>query len=333
MIRMEEWVDIVAAHHRGVSIKEISRRTGLSRNTVRKAIREEGAPHYCRPPVSSKLDPYKDYLLVRLEEYPRISVEKLFSEISSQGYSGGRTILAEFTRPYRLARRRTSDIRFETPPGHQAQVDWAELGYHYLDDKRVKLSLFVMVLGYSRMLYAEVVTDERSETFLSCHRHAFSYFGGVTNEILYDNAKVVALKRDREGIVFNEALLDFAGMSGFTPKVCRPYRPQTKGKVERAVRYIRDNFLEGEAFAGLSDMQASLRTWLDNTANKRIHATTKCRPVDLLLDENLKDCRFASVAEPVYQTDIIALPRQHFRLNDTPRIPVRSLAVYEAVAL
>jgi len=333
MIRMEEWVDIVAAHRRGVSIKEIVRRTGLSRNTVRSAIRKEGVPKYSRPEIPSKLDPYKDYLLRRLEEYPRITVEKLLAEIKVQGYDGGRTILSDFTRPYRMERRKTSDIRFETPPGHQAQVDWAELGYHMIGGKRFRISLFVMILCYSRMLYARVVTDEKSETFLACHTHAFEYFGGVTDEILYDNAKVVALKRDREGIVFNEALLDFAGLNGFVPRVCRPYRPQTKGKVERAVRYIRDSFLEGESFSGLEDMQNSLLAWLDGTANQRIHATTKRRPVELLMDEDLRDFRSPSSDKLTSPIILNVHEEKHFSFTDAPVIPVRPLTVYEEAAL
>ena len=112
MIRLEEWVDIKAAYKRGVSIKEISRATGLSRNTVRKTIREEGLPKYERPEIPSKLDPYKEYILHRLDEYPRITVMKILSEIRAQGYDGGRTILGEFTLPHRKDRRETSDIRF-----------------------------------------------------------------------------------------------------------------------------------------------------------------------------------------------------------------------------
>lgn len=170
MLRREEWVDIVAAYNRGVSIREISRQSGLSRNTIRKAIRSDKPPEYSQR-TPSKLDPYKDYLLKRLEEFPGLSAEKLFSEIKA--------------------------------------------------------------LGYSRMLYAEITTDEKQDTFIACHENAFAYFGGMTKEILYDNAKTVALKHDRDGIVFTPALLDFAFASGLKPRVCRPARPQTKGKVER----------------------------------------------------------------------------------------------------
>lgn len=203
------------------------------------------------------------------------------------GYEGGIAILKEFTLPYRMTRKSKSSIRFETAPGLQAQVDWAELGCHRIDDKRVRLSLFVMVLAYSRMLYAELTADEKQETFLACHEHAFAYFGGTAEEILYDNAKTVALKHDRDGVVFTPALLDFVYLKGFKPRVCKPARPQTKGKVERAIRYIRDSFLEGETFAGLEDMRSRLIAWMDSTANVRVHEATGRRPIDLLLEENL----------------------------------------------
>jgi len=332
VIRTEEWVDIVAAHHRGMSIREIARQTGHSRNTIRKAIRAETVPKYEKPPAPSKLDPYKEYLIARVEEFPRITVEKLFSEIKAQGYSGGKSIIADFTRPYRVARRRNSTIRFETPPGKQAQVDWAELGYHTIDGKRIKVSLFIMVLSYSRMLYAEVVTDEKARTFLACHERAFAFFGGVTQEILYDNAKVVALKHDRDGVVFNTELLEFAGRYGFKPVACHPYRPQTKGKVERSVRYIRDSFLEGETFCDLADMQARLLAWLDNVANTRIHATTGRRPCDLLLAEKLTQPR-QMTKPPITPSKLIQMPVVNFRFEDAPKVETRPLSAYEEMVL
>jgi transposase len=271
MIGKEDWVNIHTAYKNGTSIKEIARETGLARNTVRNAIRRGGVPGRS---TKSKLDPYKEYLISRLAEYPALTVEKLLREIQAQGYGGGTSILAEFTAPYRSRRKEKSSIRFETPPGKQAQVDWAELGYHVIDGRKVKLSLFVIVLSFSRMLYARVVTDESLPTFLECHRHAFEYFGGVPEEILYDNAKVVALSRTKEVVVYNPGLVDFAGVYGFRPIVCKPYRPQTKGKVERSVKYIRDSFLEGEVFLSLDDMQQQLLRWLETVENSRVCFTT-----------------------------------------------------------
>ena len=329
MIGKEDWVNINTAYKNGTPIKEIARQTGLARNTVRNAIRRGGISDRAR---GSKLDPYKEYLLSRLAEYPHLSVVKLFSEIKAQGYSGSTSILAEFTRPYRKTRKQGSSLRFETPPGKQAQVDWAELGVHVINETRVKISLFVMVLSFSRMLYARIVADETLPTFLECHRKAFEYFGGVPEECLYDNAKVVALSRTKEAVIFNPGLLDFAGIYGFRPIICRPFRPQTKGKVERAIRYIRDSFLEGEVFLSLDDMQQKLSCWLEAVANRRICTTTGEVPMRLFLQENLNPLPEPKSATEVL-FDISRKKNQAFGFVISPKVQTRSLQAYEAMCL
>lgn len=329
MLTREEQVDIIAMYRHGISIKEIARRTGFARNTVRSTIKrfQENGGNPTTP--ASKLDPYKDYLLARLEEFPSLSVVKLHREITDMGFCGGTTIVADFTKPYRIPRKSTS-IRFETDPGQQAQVDFAELGKHKIGGQAFKLSLFAMVLSYSRMLYARIVTSQNSEVFLNCHTYAFAYFGGVAQEILYDNAKVVALKHDRGSRIFNAALLDYAQNAGFSPRLCKPYRPQTKGKVERSIGYIRDSFLEGETFTGLDDMQSRLDIWLDTIANVRIHDTTKRRPVDMLAEENL----IMSGAK------LLAPPKEHlppfraktrYKFDSSVEVGTRPLEAYEVV--
>lgn len=330
MIGKEDWVNIHTAYKNGTSIKEIARQTGLARNTVRNAIRRGGVPDRA---TKSKLDLYKEYLISRLAEYPGLTVEKLFREIKAQGYTGGTSILSDFTLPYRKRRKDTSTVRFETPPGKQAQVDWAELGYHEVEGRRVKVSLFVIVLCFSRMLYARVVTDETLPTFLECHRHAFEYFGGVPEEILYDNAKVVALSRTKEAVVFNPGLTDFAGVYGFRPIVCKPYRPQTKGKVERSVKYLRDSFLEGEVFVSLDDMQQQLFKWLETVANSRVCSTTGEVPAKLFLAENLSDLPEQKSSAKV-MFDYRSQKKNSFTFADTPpQVQTRSLATYEAMCL
>jgi len=329
MLTQEEQVDIIAMYKHGISIKDIVRRTGFARNTVRSTIRRyEDSGQRAHMPAS-KLDPYKDYLLKRLEEFPALSVEKLYREIRGMGYSGGKTILAEFTRPHRIPRKQTS-IRFETDPGEQAQVDFAELGRHKIGGLELKISLFTMILCYSRMLYGRVVTSQDSETFLSCHTHAFAYFGGVTKEILYDNAKVVALKHDRGSRVFNAALLDYAANAGFSPRLCKPYRPQTKGKVERSIGYIRDSFLEGETFSGIDDMQTRLEGWLDNIANVRVHQTTNRRPVDMLVEEELIMSGAKLMVSPT-KTTVPFKAKSRYRFDPSPEVISRPLDAYEAM--
>jgi transposase len=254
---------------------------------------------------------------------------RLLEEIKKQGYSGSITILKDFTRPLRV-RRREPVVRFETLPGEQAQVDWAHLGAHRIDGKEVKLYLFVMILGWSRTTYAEVTTSMDVDNLISCHKRAFSYFGGVTRHILYDNMKTVVIQRDMGGNHrLNSQFLDFAGCIGFAPKLCRPYRAKTKGKVERTIRYIKDSFLVGRTFTGLDDLNAQLLVWLDTQANVREHATTKEVPFVRLSKENLLavDRRLlAQSAEPPAQR------RRELFLIEAPSVERRPLSVYEEVA-
>lgn len=331
MISMEEWVDIVALHRQGLSIKAICRQLGVGRNTVRRALRREGPPAYRRAAAPSKLDPYKDYLLSRLAEFPELSAAALCDEIRAQGYGGGISILKDFTRPYRQ-RRREPAVRFETPPGRQAQVDWAELGRHELHGQLFDLHLFVMVLGFSRALYAEAVTAADLESFLACHAHAFAYFGGMPAEVLYDNAKVVVLSRGAAGPRYNPGLLDFAGRYGFAPRLCRPYRAQTKGKVERSIGYLRDRFFVGRRFTGLEDLNAQLLAWLDAVANRRCHATTGERPFDRLAREGLTPYALAPAWPAAPQLGNRAPLLVTTSRHASPPVDVRPLAVYEEAA-
>lgn len=330
MIKLEEWVDIVSLHRQGLGIREITRKLGISRNTVRLALKRARPPAYERPVRPSKLDPYKNFVLCRLSEFPGLSCERLLLEIKEQGYDGGITILKDFTRPHRK-RRREPIVRFETRPGEQAQVDWSDLGVHVIGDRPTKLYLFAMVLGYSRCLYAEVVTSMDSDTLLSCHRRAFAYFGGTPKEVLYDNMKTVVIKRGQGGNHhFNPKFLDFAGTIGFRPKLCRPYRAQTKGKVERIIGYVKDRFLLGRTFADLNDLNRRLLAWLETEANTRIHSTTKAVPFIRLTEEKLLK------VPPRLLKERQELPRSNSKepmfYFAPPIVERRSLSVYEEVA-
>ena len=227
--------------------------------------------------------------------------------------------------PYRQ-RRREPVVRFETPPGQQAQADWSGLGRHLLGDGQRAPQLFVMVLGFSRALYAEAVWRADLESFLACHARAFAYFGGVPAEVLYDNAKVVVLERLADGPHYNPGLLDFAGRYGFAPRLCRPYRARTKGKVERSIGYLKDRFFVGRVFADLEDLNCQLLGWLDAVANRRCHATTGEQPVARLAREGLAPL-------PVTGWTVAATPnpRAPHRLPVPPQVAVRPLAVYEAL--
>jgi transposase len=166
------------------------------------------------------------------------------------------------------------------------------------------------------------------DPFLSAHTRAFASFGGVPEELLYDNAKTVVLSRGKDGPVFHPALLDFAGRHGFSPKVCRPYRPRTKGKVERSIGYVRDRFFVGRTFADVSDLDNQLRAWLDGVANVRVHKTTGERPVDRLLREKLGPLPATSVRASLPPSPHPSRPSFRFT---SPEVEIRPLSVYEEV--
>lgn len=289
MLTGERWFMIRELHQQGHSISAIARRLKMDRKTVRKALFTEGLPRYGpRAPRPSILDPYKPYLKVRLDQ-GITNAHRLLHEIRKQGYQGGYTILKEFVRPHRpVLIREMATVRFETEPGKQAQVDFGEFRAVDLSGKGHKLYLFLFTLGYSRAMFGMFVPSCQIEVFLLCHQRAFAYLGGVPKQGLYDNCKQVVLERDPSGNHhFHPRFMDFAGHYGLVPKLCRPARPQTKGKTERNIGYVRDAFFQGCAFEDLDDLNRQFITWLEEIANVRDHGTTRQRPVDRLQEESL----------------------------------------------
>jgi transposase len=286
MLTVEEWMDVKMLAQQGHSARAIARITGYSRNTVARLLQQAAPQPFQQPPRPSKLDPFKPYLQRRCAQYP-LSAVRLLEEIRPMGFDGSLCILQRFLATLRCHQRAQAQatVRFETPPGHQAQVDWAHCG-SFLEPggERLKLSLFVMVLGFSRMLYIEFTTSMALSQLIACHLEAFAFFGGWTQEILYDNMAQVKLPSSSE---LNPLFGDFAHYYGFVPRTCRVRRPRTKGKVERIVDYVKENFLLARTFADLADLNAQGRHWLTHTANVRIHSTTGQRPIDLLSAEKL----------------------------------------------
>ena len=285
MLRPEDWMDIGLLHREGHSIKEIARMSGHSRNTIRKVVRQKTPRRSPRATRSSKLDPYKEYVKERFESC-RLSAVRIQEEIRSMGYTGSIIVLRRYLRSLRPAaeRKKKLTVRYETPPGKQAQADWAYCG-RFTDafGRMIPIYVFVMVLSFSRMLFVRFTTSMKLGELIRSHLEAFAFFGGWPEQILYDNMKQVRLGREE----WNPLFLDFANHYGLVPKTHRIRRPRTKGKVERAVDYVKDNFLNGRAFDGLEDLNAQRRHWLDTTANVRIHGTTGEQPIVLWRQEGL----------------------------------------------
>lgn len=290
-------MEIKVRHRQGESLKEIARQTGYSINTVRKYVRGDVGPVYGpRAPRECKLDAYRDYIASRLAgaRPDWIPATVLYREVSELGYRGGIAMVRRFVRTLRPAVKAEPVVRFETEPGHQMQCDWIE----FRRSKGNRLAAFVATLGYSRCTYVEFVDNERVETLLGCHERAFEYFGGVVKEVLYDNMKTVVLDRDAYGVGrhrYHPMLRDFARHYGFMPRLCRPYRAKTKGKVERFNGYLRYSFYVPLAAklkacglrVDVGTANLEVRRWLRDVANVRMHGTTGRVPAQALESEEL----------------------------------------------
>ena len=276
---------ILDLHRQGLSVSAIARRTGLDRKTVRKYIAAglEPPAYGPRQPRPTKVAPFRAFLRERLAAYPELTAARLHREIGELGYGGGQTAVKEFLRTIRPNPTPGFEVRFETPPGRQAQVDFAHFRTVFTDEPGTErvIWLFSLVLGHSRMLWGRFVLQQDMQTLLRCHAAAFEALGGAPAEVLYDRMKTVV---DREApqdgpdaghVVYNRTLAEFARHYGFLPKACKAYRAKTKGKVERPFHYIREDFFLGRPFRNLDDLNAQFRQWLDQVANARTHATTR----------------------------------------------------------
>jgi len=295
MIQTEEFIVIHTLHKQGHSIRSIAKITKLDRRTVAKRLKEEEMKPYKERKYKSFVDPFKEYIDARLmQALPnRIPSTVILEEISGRGYKGQIRILQSYMQHWYEIHQgviKPQEIeRFETDPGYQAQVDWT-----FIRKGKHPIYGFVMMLGYSRAPFVYFTDSMEQAVWQSCHEKAFMHFGGTPQTILYDNLKSAIIKRDKYGKNrhgFNQDFLDFS-KDNFVPKVCKPYRPQTKGKVERFNRYLKENFyvplkasLVGSGIEITPELLNSyVFTWVAKT-NERIHGTTGEKPAKRLEEE------------------------------------------------
>lgn len=246
----------------------IAEELGVHHDTVRRAIEVErfqsGGPRV----VASVLDPYKPFLDSVLREHPRLRASRLFGMIKERGYTGSEVVVRRYVRTVRPLPREAF-FRLETMPGEQGQVDWASFGKVHIGNAQRALSCFVMVLSFSRAIYARFMLDQTMESFVRCHVASFEAFGGVPRVLLYDNLKSVVLERVGAHVRFHPRLLELAGHYHFAPKPCAPYRSNEKGKVERAIQYLRHSFFDARRFVSVAQLNSELAQWIDNIALAR----------------------------------------------------------------
>lgn len=274
MVKIGEFFMIRELHNKGWTQIAIAEEMGFDPKTIRKYLNQDQLPERKkREKKPGKLDAFKTYILQRIQE-GTTNCSVLYDEIKAMGYEGKATILRDFVQPYRAQPKKQATVRYETPPGKQAQMDWGYVGKYEVDGQLKDVYAFVMVLSYSRMKYIEFTTSMDLENLMKCHMNAFAYFNGVPEQILYDNMKTAVIRHTPVEIRFNRRFEDFLTYYGITPKACRPKRPQTKGKVENVVGYLKKNFFQRKHEPTLRALNEDIRVWLDEVANQRPNQTT-----------------------------------------------------------
>lgn len=287
VVGRERWEELQRMRAAGQTISQIARMSGFDRKTVRACLRKtEWGPYQREARHDGLLAAHMAWLVERAPQV-NYSARILYQELrASRGYGGGYDTVKNAVRPLRAEATVASltQRRFETGPGEQAQVDWGQVKVRFAAGP-AEVHVFVMTLGYSRRAWAEGFDNERMASLLAAHEHAFAHFGGRCAELLYDRMRTVVLGTEGGAPRWNATFEAFAKHWGFEPRLCRPYRAQTKGKVESGVKYVKRNFVPGRAFRDIDDFNAQLAAWLVDVADVRIHGTTHQQPIARFAEE------------------------------------------------
>lgn len=280
----DDYLEIRRLADEGLSMRAIARRLGVHRRKVRLALASESVPRRCSRRRGSLIDPHRGWIMARLQLYPELTAARLYAMLSERGYTGSYTLVKEAVaelRPRLMPVYNTCVFA----PGECAQVDWGVWKSLDVRGGRRQLRFFTMVLCHSRMLYVEFFFGEALEFWLTAHRNAFDTLGGVPEKVMVDNCKTAVITPRSAGVepVLNESYAAFAHHYGFTIVPCNPHRPNEKGRVERAVGYVKSAFLAGRLPSPPEAINPAARHWLAENANVRVHRTIRERPIDRFL--------------------------------------------------
>jgi transposase len=276
------------------TIGTIARQLHVHHSVVRRVLAQAGLPRIGPPPRSSAIDVYLPFIRQTLETFPTLTASRLYAMVHERGYPGRPDHFRHLIACLRPRRKAEAYLRLRSLPGEQAQVDWGHFGQIEIGRARRKLMAFVMVLSYSRRIFLRFFPDARMENFLRGHAAAFTAWGGVPRVVLYDNLKSAVLERRGDAIRFHPTLLGFAGQYRYEPRPVAIARGNEKGRVERAIRYVRDAFFAARRFANLDDLNAQAEAWCLGPAADR-----RCP------DEPERTVRDVFAAEAAY---LLALP-------------------------
>lgn len=247
----------------------IAKQLGVHHTTVTRVLARAGLPRIMERPRRSKADPYLAFIIETLEQFPTLTASRLYAMVRERGYPGRPDHFRHIVACYRPRPKAEAYLRLRTLPGEQGQVDWGHFGHVMVGRAKRPLMAFVMVLSYSRRIFLRFFLDGRLENFLRGHVGAFEAWQGVPKVILYDNLKSAVLQRHGDAIRFHPTLLDFAGQYRYEPRPVAVARGNEKGRVERAIRYVRDNFFAARKYTDLDDLNAQAEAWCDGPAADR----------------------------------------------------------------
>jgi len=249
----------------------IAAELGVHHDTVERAIEADRFGRSCARPVRpTLLDPHKAFIEQVLDKHPRLRATRVYDMVRARGYAGSVVQVRRYLATVRPRAKAEAYLRLQTMPGEQAQVDWGHFGKVSIGAAQRVLSCFVMVLGWSRAMFARFFLDQKQESFLAGHVLAFGAFGGAPRQILYDNLKSVVTEREGQHVVFHPRILEAAGHYHFAPQPCAPYRGNEKGKVERTIQYLRHAFFAARGFRDVADLNAQLADWIERVAHARV---------------------------------------------------------------
>lgn len=241
----------------------IARQLQVHHTTVKRVLSQSGVPKTKIISKGSLIEPYVAFIEDKLAQYPTLTASRLYQMVKERGYTGGPDHFRHLIRLYRPQPTAEAYLRLRTLPGEQAQVDWGHFGYQQMGKAKRQLNAFVMVLSYSRKIFLRFYLNQQMSNFLRGHESAFEHFGGVPKVLLYDNLRSAVLERRGDAIRFHPTLLDFAGFYRFEPRPVAVARGNEKGRVERAIRYVRDNFFAGIQYQDLDDLNQQALHWCE----------------------------------------------------------------------
>jgi transposase len=309
----------------------IARQLHVHHDVVRRVLAQAGLPRPGPPPRPSQIDGYLPFIKQTLEKFPKLTACRLFAMVHERGYHGSPDHFRHLVAHYRPRPKAEAYLRLRSLPGEQAQVDWGHFGHLEIGRARRPLMAFVMVLSYSRQIFLRFYLDARMENFLRGHVAAFDAWGGVPRVLLYDNLKSAVLERRGDAIRFHPTLVAFAGSYRYEPRPVAIARGNEKGRVERAIRYVRDAFFAARSFTGLDDLNAQAEAWCTGPAADRRCPGEPQRSVgEVFTDEAARLLALPSNPAPLLERVAVSVgktPYVRFDLNDysVPHDQVRRL--------